>query len=153
METASTTYVIYLKRSGEHLPKIEPASKKFYPEITVKVTADKDWDAYYIVKDVNETAPTGAEVVSGGTKVDKNTYKTFDLNATKIVYAVAYDGSSVYSNVISETYTLGEQVLPPYFVPDGITSAYTYYTETLGVEARTRTTGSVVYYTIEHGGS
>lgn len=153
METASTTYVIYLKRSSEHLPKIEPASKKFYPEITVKVTADKNWDAYYIVKDVNETAPTGVEVVSGGTEVDKNTYKTFDLNATKIVYAVAYDGSSVYSNVISETYTLGEQVLPPYFVPDGITSAYTYYTETLGVEARTRTTGSVVYYTIEHGGS
>ena len=153
METASATYVIYLKKSSEHMPKIEPTSKKFYPTISVKVTADQEWDAWYIVKDVNETAPTGAEVVSGGTKVDKNTYKTFDLNATKIVYAVAYDGSSVYSNVISETYTLGEQVLPPYFVPDGITSAYTYYTETLGVEARTRTTGSVVYYTIEHGGS
>ena len=153
METASATYVIYLKRSSDHMPKIEPTSKKFYPTISVKVTADQEWDAWYIVKDVNETAPTGAEVVSGGTKVDKNTYKTFDLNATKIVYAVAYDGSSVYSTVIFETYTLGEQVLPPYFVPDGITSAYTYYTETLGVEARTRTTGSVVYYTIEHGGS
>lgn len=152
METASATYVIYLKRSSDHMPKIEPTSKKFYPTISVKVTADQEWDAWYIVKDVNETAPTGAEVVSGGTKVDKNTYKTFDLNATKKVYAVAYDGSS-YSTVIFETYTLGEQVLPPYFVPDGITSAYTYYTETLGVEARTRTTGSVVYYTIEHGGS
>lgn len=153
MEDASETYVIYLTKSSEHLPKIEPSSRKFYPNITVKVTADKDWDAWYVVKDVNETAPTDADIVSTGTKVDKNTFKTFPLNDTKKVYAVAYDGSSVYSAVISETYTLGEQVLPPYFVPDGITSPYYYYTETLGVEARTRTTGSTVYYTISHGGS
>lgn len=153
MEDASETYVIYLTKSSEHLPKIEPSSRKFYPNITVKVTADKDWDAWYVVKDVNDSAPTDADIVKNGTKVDKKTFNTFPLHETKKVYAVAYDGSSVYSAVISETYTLGEQVLPPYFVPDGITSPYYYYTEILGVEARTRTTGSTVYYTISHGGS
>lgn len=153
MEDASTTYVIYLTKSGEHLPKIEPSSRKFYHDIDVTVTADKDWDAYYVIKNVGEAAPTAAEIFSANHKVNKNTYTTFNLTETKVVYAVAYDESSGYSTVISETYTLGEQVLPPYFVPAGLGASYpyNYYTETLGVEARTQTTGSTVYYTIGYG--
>lgn len=153
MENATTTYTIYLTKSGEHLPKIEPVSQKFYPSITVKVTADDEWDTWYVIKNVGEAAPDASAIVTSGTPVVKNTNKTFSVDETKVVYAVAYNGSSVYSKVISETYTKGEQVLPPYFVPAGLNATYPYfyYTPTLGVEARTRTTGSQVYYTIGIG--
>lgn len=157
MEVATTTYTIYLTRSGEHLPKISPASKKFYPNIQVTVKADSDdknpteaWDAYYLIQDASVAAPNAATIINANNKVEKNSQTSFTLSETKKVYAVAYDGTT-YSNIISETYTLGEQVLPPSFVPDGVTSTYTYHTETLGVEARAATAGSEVYYTIGQG--
>ncbi|MBO6217834.1 MAG: Ig-like domain-containing protein [Prevotella sp.] len=157
MEVATTTYTIYLTRSGEHLPKISPASKKFYPDIEVTVKADSDdknpteaWDAYYLIQDASVTAPDAATIINADNKVDKNSQTSFTLYETKKVYAVAYNGTT-YSNIISETYTLGEQVLPPSFVPDGVSSTYTYHTETLGVEARAATAGSEVYYTIGQG--
>lgn len=153
MEDATTTYTIYLTKSGEHLPKIEPVSQKFYPSISVKVTADDEWDTWYVIKNVGDEAPAASAIVSGGTKVGKNTNTTFSVTDTKVVYAAAYDGASSYTKVISETYTLGEEVLPPYFVPAGLNGSYPhyYYTPTLGVEARTQTTGSLVYYTIGIG--
>lgn len=149
MEDAQITYTIYLTRSSEHLPKIEPSSRKFYPTINVTVTADEDWDTWYIVQSAE---PTEAEILTG-TPVPAGTSRTFQISATSTVWAVAYDGTSVYSKKISETYTLGSEVLPPYFVPAGLgaTYPYNYYTETLGVEARTQTTGSEVYYTIGEG--
>lgn len=143
MEVATATYTIYLTKSGEHLPKISPASKKFYPTIEVTVTADSQWATYYTT---NGNTPTTSD-----TKIEAGSSETFTVSATTTVKAVAHDGSSTYTQVISETYTLGEQVLPPTFVPDGVTSTYTYYTETLGVEARASTAGSSVYYTIGQG--
>lgn len=149
MEDAQITYTIYLTRSSEHLPKIEPSSRKFHPTINVTVTADEDWDTWYIVQDAEPTE----EQITNGTKVDAGASTTFEISATSTVWAVAYDGTSVYSKKISETYTLGSEVLPPYFVPAGLgaTYPYYYYTSTLGVEARTQTTGSEVYYTIGYG--
>lgn len=152
MDVATATYVINWVKSGEHLPKIEPVSQKFYPTINVTVTADETWDTWYIIKDTDEAVPDAAAIISNGTKVDKNTNKNFDLDATKVVYAVATDGATTptYTKVIKETYTLGEEVLPPYFVPDGtVTGGYKYYTETLDVEARTNTAGASVYYTTD----
>ena len=150
MEDAQITYTIYLTRSSEHLPKIEPSSRKFYPTINVTVTADEDWDTWYVVQSAE---PTEEYIRTNGTKVDAGASKTFKISATSTVWAVAYDGTSVYSKKISETYTLGSEVLPPYFVPAGLNASYPYYyyTPTLGVEARTQTTGSEVYYTIGKG--
>lgn len=143
MEVATTTYTIYLTKSGEHLPKISPSSRKFYPTISVTVTADSEWDTYYTTN--------GDEPTTSSTKVENGQTATFTVSETTTVKAIAHDGNSTYTNVISETYTLGEQVLPPSFVPDGVTSTYTYHTETLGVEARAATAGSEVYYTIGQG--
>lgn len=150
MEDAQITYTINLTRSSEHLPKIEPSSRKFYPNIDVTVTADQDWDTWYVVQSAE---PTEEYIRTKGTKVDAGASKTIEISATSTVWAVAYDGTSVYSKKISETYTLGSEVLPPYFVPAGLNAEYPYYyyTPTLGVEARTRTTGSEVYYTISTG--
>lgn len=150
MEDAQITYTIYLTRSSEHLPKIEPSSRKFYPTINVTVTADEDWDTWYIVQSAE---PTEDDIRTNGTLVSAGANTTFQISATSTVWAVAYDGTSVYSKKISETYTLGSEVLPPYFVPAGLNASYPYYyyTPTLGVEARTQTTGSEVYYTIGYG--
>lgn len=149
MDVATATYTIYWVNSNEHSPKIEPVSQKFYPTINVKVTADKDWDTWYIIKGTEEAAPNAATIQASGTKVDHNTNTNFNLDATKVVYAVAFDGTNAYTKVISETYTRGEEVLPTYFVPDGSTSTYNYYTETLDIEARTNTAGASVYYTMD----
>lgn len=150
MEDAQITYTINLTRSSEHLPKIEPSSRKFNPDIEVTVTADQDWDTWYIVQSAE---PTEDDIRTKGEPVPAGASKKLLISATSTVWAVAYDGTSVYSKKISETYTLGEPVLPPYFVPAGLNASYPYhyYTSTLGVEARTQTTGSEVYYTIGYG--
>lgn len=143
MDVATATYTIYWTKSGDHMPKIEPVSKNFYPTQEVKVTADKTWITYYTTDNSTPSATNGTAIAAGSSA-------TFIVDATTTVKAVAYDGTSVYSTVISETYTKGEQVLPPYFVPDGtVTGGYKYYTETLDVEARTNTAGASVYYTTD----
>ena len=148
MDVATATYIIYWTKSGDHMPKIEPISQKFYPSINVTVTADKEWETKYLIYDKGATAPDATTVKSSGTSIAAGATASFDITEDKTVYAVAFSGESI-TTVISETYTKGEQVLPPYFVPDGTTSTYYYYTETLGVEARTNTDGASVYYTLD----
>ena len=159
MEVAEAKYTIYLTNVNEKLPTINPDSKTFYPEQLVTITAHSDSKAYYTIDGSDPTTPgtrISLEEGANGTYTC-NSERTMTVGQSVTVKAVSYDDADpenvVYSKVISETYTLAAEVLPPYFVPDGITSAYYYYTETLGVEARTRTTGSTVYYTISHGGS
>ena len=143
MEDKTIQYTIYLVKSSEHIPTITPDSKKFYPTLTVKVTADKEWVSYY-TKD-------GSDPKTSATRLTLEAGKsaTFTVDATTTVKAIAYDGSSEWSPVVSETYTLGTQVLPPYFMPDGMTSAYYYYTPTLIVELLTNTAGASIYYTTD----
>lgn len=153
MDDAETYYTIYVTDPDAYLPTITPDSKKFYPTQEVKVTADSHWDAYYTT-DGTDPSYTDAEHYNG-TLVTKGTTATFTVNATTTVKAKAWnDARSASSKVVSETYTLGTQVLPPYFVPSGSGNApdygtYNYYTETLGVEARTNTAGASIYYTLD----
>ena len=147
MDDAETYYTIYVTDPDAYLPTITPDSKKFYPSQVVKVTADSHWDAYYTI-DGNDPTTSSTFVAKGDTA-------TFTVYATTTVKAKAYnDDRSSSSKIVSETYTLGEQVLPPYFVPSGDDPApnygtYNYYTETLGVEARTNTAGASIYYTLD----
>ena len=159
MEVAEAKYTIYLTNVNEKLPTINPDSKTFYPEQLVTITAHSDSKAYYTIDGTDPTTSgtrISLEKGANGTYTC-NSERTMTVGQSVTVKAVSYDDTDPekveYSKVISETYTLAAEVLPPYFVPDGITSSYYYYTETLGVEARTRTTGSTVYYTISHGGS
>ena len=153
MDDAETYYTIYVTDPEAYLPTITPDSKKFYPTQEVKVKADSHWDAYYTT-DGTDPSYTDAEHYNG-TLVTKGTTATFTVNATTTVKAKAWsDDRTSSSKVVSETYTLGEQVLPPYFVPSGSDDApdygtYNYYTETLGVEARTNTAGASIYYTLD----
>ncbi|MBQ8706405.1 MAG: chitobiase/beta-hexosaminidase C-terminal domain-containing protein [Paludibacteraceae bacterium] len=143
MEDKTIQYTIYLVKSTEHIPTITPDSKKFYPTQTVKVAADKEWVTYY-TKD-------GSDPKSSGTRLTLEAGKsaTFTVDATTTVKAVAYDGTSQWSPVVSETYTLGEQVLPPYFMPGAADQTYYYYTPTLIVELLTNTAGASIYYTTD----
>lgn len=159
MEVAEAKYTIYLTNVNEKLPTINPDSKTFYPEQSVTITAHSESKAYYTIDGSDPTTSDTRIPLEEGAKgtYTCNSERTMTVGQSVTVKAVSYDDTDpkkvVYSKVISETYTLAAEVLPPYFVPDGITSSYYYYTETLGVEARTRTTGSTVYYTISHGGS
>lgn len=153
MDDAETYYTIYVTDPEAYLPTITPDSKKFYPTQEVKVTADSHWDAYYTI-DGSDPSYTDSEQFNG-TLVTKGNTATFTVSATTTVKAKAYnDARNSSSKIVSETYTLGEQVLPPYFVPSGDGAApdygtYNYYTETLGVEARTNTAGASIYYTLD----
>ena len=146
MDDAETYYTIYVTDPEAYLPTITPDSKKFYPSQVVKVTADSHWDAYYTI-DGNDPTTSSTFVAKGNTA-------TFTVYETTTVKAKAWsDDRTSSSKVVSETYTLGAQVLPPYFVPSGDGAApdygtYNYYTETLGVEARTNTAGASIYYTL-----
>lgn len=153
MDDAETTFTIYVNDPEAYLPTITPDSKKFYPTQEVKVTADSHWDAYYTT-DGTDPSYTDAEHYNG-TLVTKGTTATFTVNATTTVKAKAWnDARSASSKVVSETYTLGTQVLPPYFVPSGSGAVpdygtYYYYSETLPVEARVNTEGASIYYTLD----
>ena len=147
MDDAETTFTIYVNDPEAYLPTITPDSKKFYPTQEVKVTADSHWDAYYTT---DGTDPS----YTNGTPVTKGTTATFTVNATTTVKAKAYnDERSSSSKIVYETYTLGAEVQPPYFVPSGPGDVpdygtYHYYSETLPVEARVNTEGASIYYTL-----
>lgn len=147
MDDAETYYTIYVTDPEAYLPTITPDSKKFYPTQEVKVTADSHWDAYYTTD--------GSDPTTSSTLVAKGTTATFTVNATTTVKAKAWsDDRKTSSKIVSETYTLGTEVLPPYFVPSGDGSApdygnYVYYTEVLPVEARANTAGASIYYTLD----
>lgn len=147
MDDAETYYTIYVTDPEAYLPTITPDSKKFYPTQKVQVKADSHWDAFYTTD--------GSDPTTSSILVAKGTTVTFEVNATTTVKAKAFnDERTSSSKVVSETYTLGTEVLPPYFVPSGNGTVpnygdYTYYTETLPVEARVNTAGASIYYTLD----
>lgn len=158
MDDAVTYYTIYVTDPEAYLPTIKPDSKKFYPTLTATITANEYRQAYYTTDGTDPTSSSSTRtLLAAGASAPYicNESGTMSAGDKITIKAVSYDsGTSTYGKVISETYTLGTEVLPPYFVPSGNGTVpdygtYTYYTETLPVEARVNTAGASIYYTVD----
>jgi len=157
MDDAVTYYTIYVTDPEAYLPTITPDSKKFYPTLTATITANTARQAYYTTDGTDPRSSGTRKELAAGASAPYicNGSGTMSAGDQITIKAVSYDsGTSTYGKVISETYTLGTEVLPPYFVPSGNGTVpnygdYTYYTETLPVEARVNTAGASIYYTVD----
>lgn len=160
MDNAETYYTIYVTDPEAYLPTITPDSKKFYPTLTATITANTARQAYYTTDGTDPTDPTSSStrtLLAAGASASYicNESGTMSAGDKITIKAVSYNSETKqYGKVISETYTLGAEVLPPYFVPSGNGTVpnygdYTYYTETLPVEARVNTAGASIYYTVD----
>lgn len=157
MDDAETYYTIYVTDPEAYLPTIRPDSKKFYPTLTATITANTARQAYYTTDGTDPTSSSTRTELAAGVSASYicNESRTMSAGDQITIKAVSYNSETKqYGKVISETYTLGTEVLPPYFVPSGNGAVpdygtYTYYTETLPVEARVNTAGASIYYTVD----
>ena len=157
MDDAETYYTIYVTDPDAYLPTITPDSKKFYPTLTATITANTARPAYYTTDGTDPTSSSTRSELAAGASANYicNGNGTMSAGDQVTIKAVSYNNETLqYGKIIYETYTLGTEVLPPYFVPSGNGTVpnygdYTYYTETLPVEARVNTAGASIYYTLD----
>lgn len=154
MDVATATYIVNIIDENQYLPTITPATKKYYNSFNATVKAHDDYAAYYTTDGSDPSESSTRFSLAKGESVSVPIPENVDVGTVKTIKAVSIYAGPTYSSIVQESYTKGDIVLPPYFVPSGDGAApdygtYNYYTETLGVEARTNTAGASIYYTLD----
>lgn len=154
MDVATATYIVNIIDENQYLPTITPATKKYYNSFDATVKAHKDYAAYYTTDGSDPSVSSTRISLAADASVSIPIPENVSVGTVKTIKAVSIYAGPTYSSIVQESYTKGDIVLPPYFVPSGDDPApnygtYNYYTETLGVEARTNTAGASIYYTLD----
>lgn len=155
-------YYVYIFDTSKERPTITPATRNFTGKMNFTITAPANWTTYYTyTTDGNEPADPTLSSAS----IDAAAYKTFEIGEVETadgkiplavggvlkVKAIAINPSdaSLYSAVVSESYTRKAPLPDPVFDPDGVATPYLYNTSTLTVQIACAYAGSVIYYTVD----
>ncbi len=155
-------YYVYIFDAQKERPTITPATRNFTGKMNFTITAPANWTTYYTY---TTDGPEPADPTSSSASIAAATYKTFEIGEVatadgKIplavggvlkVKAIAIDpyDASLYSAVVSESYTRKAPLPDPVFDPDGVGTPYRYNTSTLTVQIACAYAGSVIYYTVD----
>lgn len=155
-------YYVYIFDTSKERPTITPATRNFTGTMNFTITAPANWTTYYTYT-TNGSDP--ADPTSSSASIAAATYKTFeigevatadgkiplDVDGVLKVKAIAINPSdaSLFSAVVSESYTRKAPLPDPVFDPDGVARPYLYNTSTLTVQIACAYAGSVIYYTVD----
>ena len=155
-------YYVYIFDISKERPTITPATRNFTGKMKFTISAPSTWTTYYTYT-TDGTEPD--DPTSSSASIAAATNKTFEIGDVETadgkihldvgdvleVKAIAINPSdaTLYSAVVSESYTRKAPLPDPVFDPDGVATPYRYNTSTLTVQIACAYAGSVIYYTVD----